>query len=227
MELFDIVADSRRLDDVTDLLGGSALLGLAVTIPIAALVALTVRYIARLVMNSHRGLVAAIGRFIALLARVHLRVHHALTLAVLFGISIGACALGDESVAFAAAPDARSIGNVAGSVTTSDDVPIGNAVVTLQGEGTSQSGHTDGAGRFSIPNLLAGTYAIRVSALGFDPLGPRPIGVGNLATTDVALALVRSFIVAGHNRPDRVEWRRGGLHVFGAGHDDQPANVRG
>jgi hypothetical protein len=74
MELFDVVADGRRFDDPTDLLGGSALLGLSITIPIAALVALTVRTIAQLIMNSHHGLVAVIGRLIALLARVRPRV---------------------------------------------------------------------------------------------------------------------------------------------------------
>jgi hypothetical protein len=67
MELFDIVADGRRLDDVTDLLGGSAWLGLSVTIPAAAFVAWIVRSIAKLVMNSHRALVTVIGRLLAFL----------------------------------------------------------------------------------------------------------------------------------------------------------------
>jgi outer membrane cobalamin receptor len=96
------------------------------------------------------------------------------------------------NTAYAAAPDALLMGNVAGSVTSSDGVPIRDAVVSLQGVGKSQSGRTDGAGHFSIPDLAAGTYAIRVSAVGFDPLGPRPIGVQKLETTDIALALVRS-----------------------------------
>jgi len=67
MELFDIVADGRRLDDVTDLLGGSTWLGLSITIPVAALVAWLVRSIAKLVMRSHRSLVTVIGRFLAFL----------------------------------------------------------------------------------------------------------------------------------------------------------------
>jgi hypothetical protein len=74
MELFDIVADGRRLDDVTDLLGGSALLALALAIPVAALVALMVRSIARIVGDSHRALVAVIGQLIALVAQVRRRV---------------------------------------------------------------------------------------------------------------------------------------------------------
>jgi hypothetical protein len=75
MELFDVVADGRRIDDVTDLLGGSAFLGLGLTIPIAALAALAVRCIAQLIMNVRPGLVAVFGRIIALLARIYSRVH--------------------------------------------------------------------------------------------------------------------------------------------------------
>jgi hypothetical protein len=74
MELFDIVADGRRLDDVADLLGGSVWLGLGITIPFAALVAQAVRSIAKLVMSSHRALVTVIGRLFALLARLHRQV---------------------------------------------------------------------------------------------------------------------------------------------------------
>jgi hypothetical protein len=69
MEVFDVVADGRRLDDVSDLLGGSSWLGMSVTIPIAALVAQTVRSIATLVMNSRPALVTVIGRLLALLAK--------------------------------------------------------------------------------------------------------------------------------------------------------------
>jgi hypothetical protein len=83
MELFDIVADGRRLDDVTDLLGGSAWLGLSITIPVAALVALMVRSIAKLVMSSHRALVTVIGRLLAFLLPLCPRV--------------GACALAPSS----------------------------------------------------------------------------------------------------------------------------------
>jgi outer membrane cobalamin receptor len=117
---------------------------------------------------------------------------HALALAVVFGMSEPSGALIGRDAAYAAAPDTPSMGNVAGSVTTADGVPIRNALVSLQGARTSQSGETDAGGHFTIPDLAAGTYATRVSALGFDPLGPRPIGVQKHTTTDVALALVRS-----------------------------------
>jgi outer membrane cobalamin receptor len=117
---------------------------------------------------------------------------HARALAVLFGMSLSCGISVVGNAASAAAPDPTSGGNVAGRVTTSDGLPIRNAVVLLQGDGISASEHTDPTGHFSIPDLAAGTYAIRVRALGFDPLGPRPIGVAKSATTDVALALVRS-----------------------------------
>jgi outer membrane cobalamin receptor len=96
------------------------------------------------------------------------------------------------NAASAAVPDSEQAGVVSGIVTTGDGVPIRSAVVSLQGERTMESGRTDAAGHFSISNLPAGTYAVRVSANGFDPLSPRPIGVRKNETTDVVLSLVRS-----------------------------------
>jgi outer membrane receptor protein involved in Fe transport len=116
----------------------------------------------------------------------------ALVFAVSFFVVESSGAFIKANPAYAAAPDARSMGNVVGSVTTSDGVPIRNAVVSLQGDRTSESGHTDAAGHFRIADLAIGTYAIRVSALGFNPLGPRPIGIAKSTTTDIVLALVRS-----------------------------------
>ena len=117
---------------------------------------------------------------------------HAFALAALFGTLEFTAASCCENTAYAAAPDTRSLGNVVGSVTTADGVPVRNAVVSLQGERTSESGKTDAAGKFSIPNLMAGTYAVRVSATGFNPLGPQPIGVAKLQTTNITLSLIRS-----------------------------------
>lgn len=112
--------------------------------------------------------------------------------AAFFGLSLSCAMWTGANAAWAATPDPQFVGNVAGRVTTSDGLPIRNAVVLLQGDGTSVSQHTDATGHFSIPDLAAGTYAIRARARGFDPLGPRPIGVAQSTTTAVALALVRS-----------------------------------
>jgi outer membrane cobalamin receptor len=109
---------------------------------------------------------------------------------VIFGISSGCVGTADANATAAYAPGPQS-GSVAGSVTTSDGTPVANAVVTLQGERGALSGRTDASGRFAFADLAGGTYAIRVSAPGFDPVGPRPISVGR-ATTDIALAVVRS-----------------------------------
>jgi outer membrane cobalamin receptor len=99
---------------------------------------------------------------------------------------------GGGEAAFAAVPDVEATGIVVGKVTTSDGVPIRNALISLQGAGTSESGITDATGNFRISPLAAGTYAIRVSALGFNPLGPRAIGVQKFAPTQLRLDLVRS-----------------------------------
>ncbi len=69
MELFDVVGAGGRVDDIADLLGGSAWLGLGVSIPVAALSGSLVRQAARMLLGSHRTLVAALGRLMALLAR--------------------------------------------------------------------------------------------------------------------------------------------------------------
>jgi outer membrane receptor protein involved in Fe transport len=116
----------------------------------------------------------------------------ALTVAAFFAVSGSLGTIVGEDAARAATLDPQLTGNVAGSVTSSDGVPIHNAVVSLQGAVTSPMGRTDSAGHFRIPGLPAGTYAIRVSAVGFNPLGPRPVGVQKRETTDIALALARS-----------------------------------
>jgi hypothetical protein len=69
MELLDVVSTGGRVDDIADLLGGSALLGIGVTLPVGALVAVAIRTIARFIVRSHPSLVAIVERFIALLVR--------------------------------------------------------------------------------------------------------------------------------------------------------------
>jgi hypothetical protein len=67
MEMCDVVADGRHLDDVTDLLGGSAWLGLSIAVAAAAAVAFLVHGVVRLALLSHRALVTIIGRLLAFL----------------------------------------------------------------------------------------------------------------------------------------------------------------
>lgn len=64
MEYVDVSAAGGRIDDVTDLLGGSLPLGSSLTALAAALCAATVRRIARFVLSKQDVLVAVIGRLI-------------------------------------------------------------------------------------------------------------------------------------------------------------------
>lgn len=83
-------------------------------------------------------------------------------------------------------------GSVSGSVTSGDGTPIAGAAVTLKGNGADLVTRTDVGGRFALGGVPAGTYAIRVSALGYDRLAGRTIGVRADEATGVALTLVRS-----------------------------------
>jgi hypothetical protein len=71
MELADVLGTGGRVDDLTDLLGGSALLGSGITTIAALLVAVAARRIARFIFSSHDVLVAAIGRLVVLLTRLN------------------------------------------------------------------------------------------------------------------------------------------------------------
>jgi hypothetical protein len=73
MEAFDVLGTGGRIDDFADLVGGSVPLALGVTIPTAILAALATRALARFIMHAQRGLVAVIGRLIALIARADAR----------------------------------------------------------------------------------------------------------------------------------------------------------
>jgi len=70
MEFFDVRSGGGRIDDIADLLGGSAPLGLGIVSVTATLAGLAVRYLARLLLASHRAFVAVAHRLIALVARV-------------------------------------------------------------------------------------------------------------------------------------------------------------
>jgi len=70
MEILDVTSDGGRIDDITDLLGGSAPLGLGVASLTATLTGLAVRRLARMLLASHRAFVAVAQRLIALVARV-------------------------------------------------------------------------------------------------------------------------------------------------------------
>jgi hypothetical protein len=102
---------------------------------------------------------------------------------------LGSGAIGGNSEPALAAV---TVGGVRGNVTTSDGTPVANAVISLQGDGANVSGRTDRGGQFTIEHVADGTYAIRVSAVGYDSPAPRTIDVRGTAITEVGLALARS-----------------------------------
>jgi len=69
MEALDLVLQNGRIEDATDLLGGSVALALAVTVPIAAGVALSVRALLAALLGSCRALVDA--AYSTFMRRVH------------------------------------------------------------------------------------------------------------------------------------------------------------
>lgn len=83
-------------------------------------------------------------------------------------------------------------GSVSGRVTSGDGTPIAGAGVTLEGNGANRVVRADVAGRFALDGVPAGTYVIRVSALGYDRLSGGTIDVHAGEATSVALTLVRS-----------------------------------
>jgi outer membrane receptor protein involved in Fe transport len=80
---------------------------------------------------------------------------------------------------------------VTGRVTSSDGAPIADAVVTLRGSAGERSARTDARGTFVLEAIDDGSYAIRVSAAGYDALGGETIGVRDRASF-VTLTMQRS-----------------------------------
>jgi hypothetical protein len=70
-------------------------------------------------------------------------------------------------------------GSIVGTVTDQANAVVPKAVVTVTNTSTglSRQAATDGAGYYSIPNLLEGTYDLSVSASGFKPLTKKSVNV--------------------------------------------------
>jgi len=86
---------------------------------------------------------------------------------------------------------AQQTGTISGTVLDQSAKPISAAVVELTSEsaGDHRSTTTDTEGKFSVPDLPAGTYIIRVSAPGF-ALATRPNGhLSAGATLDVPITM--------------------------------------
>jgi hypothetical protein len=84
-----------------------------------------------------------------------------------------------------------NLGQISGVVTDPSGASVPGASVTVRDidRGVDRNLTTDSAGQYSAPSLTPGTYSVRVSAAGFNPVERRDItvGVGQQVRIDVAL----------------------------------------
>lgn len=116
------------------------------------------------------------------------------------------------SHALAQAPDGSVTGTVTGTVTDIAGKPVSNANVALQNANGASVGEakTDAQGRFSVPNLAPGTYAVAVVAPGYS-------NATSIATTtagtnaSVTVALTKSDTIDVQVNAKRLDQARNGL----------------
>jgi outer membrane cobalamin receptor len=99
--------------------------------------------------------------------------------ALAFGVLVGAAQAGSLP------------SSVAGSVNSTDGTPIAGADVTLTGNGPTLTSRSDRSGAFTFPAVPAGTYALAVSAPGYNPITARTVQVAADAKTTIELRLPR------------------------------------
>src|SRR5947208_2277013 len=84
-------------------------------------------------------------------------------------------------------------GSLVGTITDQSDAVVPKAEVTATNVATNQTYHNiaDDQGRYSIPNVLPGTYAVKVTATGFRTLLQNDvnISINNVTRTDLKLAV--------------------------------------
>jgi hypothetical protein len=84
-----------------------------------------------------------------------------------------------------------NFGQISGAVTDSSGSVVPNAavVITDVARGVSRALTTDSAGLYSAPSLVPGTYTVRVTAPGFNPIERRDVavGVGQIIRIDLSL----------------------------------------
>ena len=78
------------------------------------------------------------------------------------------------------------VGSLKGTITTSENKPIGSTTVRLKG--AKKATLTNNEGAFIIENVLPGNYSLEVSSVGFQSL-EREVSVTAGSTTDVSIQL--------------------------------------
>ena len=85
---------------------------------------------------------------------------------------------------------------ILGKVTDSSDAVVAGATVTVinRDTGLKRSARTDEAGRFNFPQLMPGTYTVRVEAQGFEPQQADNVlsSLGQKQTVNLGLRVARS-----------------------------------
>lgn len=109
-----------------------------------------------------------------------------LRVVVAFGALLALLSLVDAG-AFAATADSSA----AGTVSSSDSVPIAGAVVTLSGNGPVLSSVSDRHGAFVFSHLPSGTYTLSVTAPGYSRITSRTIQIASRAKSTIELRLPR------------------------------------
>jgi hypothetical protein len=96
--------------------------------------------------------------------------------------------LGPASLRVAAADDDHSDHSddhfkVRGTVRSNDGAPIAGASVTISMPDVSRTGRTDARGAFVLDHVREGTYALRASAPGYQPISQRTVTLGRSNST--------------------------------------------
>ena len=86
---------------------------------------------------------------------------------------------------------AQGAGTIRGVVTDPSSAVVPGATVVASGNGVSRSAKSDGQGRYALPNLPVGSYAVRADAAGFVTFSQESVAVssGQVNGFDIALQI--------------------------------------
>jgi hypothetical protein len=98
----------------------------------------------------------------------------------------------------------QNAGSLTGQIVDGDGAPVEHARLEIEelGTGTTYEVHTDGQGRFLLPQVAPGSYRIDVEAEGFAPWQEGGVEVGAGRQVDLAPQLER-FVAVGAGAPAR------------------------
>ncbi len=110
---------------------------------------------------------------------------------VWMNIKVVALTLAALTIACVLQPEAKAqnVGTLRGTVTDPSAAVIPNATVVATSNGQSRSVKTDGAGKYTIPNVPPGKYDVRADAAGFVPYISNGVDVPAAQATSLDIAL--------------------------------------